>query len=211
MRDIPMFTTEYGIASLFLKNLASNKEAYIRLVDCLDPDKMLKECCDFCRSAGAEKVFASGHDFLKNYEVYTMIIQMTKDNSFPQTDALLFPVQEETMEKWRSIYNEKMRNVPAASQISAYDSKQYLNQGGCYFVHRGGTLLGIGLVSDGQIRVVAAVKPGAGETVVTALAGAIPQDTVKVQVADNNMKAIRLYERLGFIPCGVVETWYKII
>ena len=49
MKDLPLFTTEHGVASLVLKEIPYQKTAYIILRDSLEPEALLKECADFCR------------------------------------------------------------------------------------------------------------------------------------------------------------------
>jgi hypothetical protein len=61
MRDFPVFNTEYGVASLVLKEIPYQGVAYIVVRDTLEPEKLLKECVDFCRVCGAEAVYATGH------------------------------------------------------------------------------------------------------------------------------------------------------
>ena len=58
MRDIPMFTTEYGVASLVLKEIPYRQEAYICILATEQPRELLDECISFCRVCGAEKIFA---------------------------------------------------------------------------------------------------------------------------------------------------------
>ncbi len=211
MRDIPVFTTEFGVASLTLKEIPYKKEAFIKFQDTLDPELLLEECFDFCRCAGAEKVFASGHDFLKKYPLYTSVIQMQCDRqSLKDTDAALFPVQKETLEEFRSIYNDRMQNVPNASYMTSRDAEAFLKEGNCYFVHRRGELLGIGIASGNEIRVVATVERGSGEDIVLALNHCLSGDTVTVETASTNMPAVALYERLGFTATKEISRWYQI-
>ena len=69
MRDIPVFTTEYGVSSLFLKEIPYKSEAYIRIRD-VQPEGFeahLQECVSFCRMCGAEWIDAAGHEYLKKY------------------------------------------------------------------------------------------------------------------------------------------------
>ena len=61
MKDFPLFTTENGVASLILKEIPYRSEAYIVLRDARSAEALLRECADFCRACGAEKVYASGH------------------------------------------------------------------------------------------------------------------------------------------------------
>ena len=79
------------------------------------------------------------------------------------------------------------------------------------WVHRDGKLLGIGSVQDDRIDCVASVEEGCGETVMLALIHALMCDRVVLEVASTNLRAIRLYERMGFIKTAEISSWYKII
>ncbi len=95
--------------------------------------------------------------------------------------------------------------------MSFLDIKKIAGEGNAYFVHRNHTLLGIGLVQDGNIDAIASVIKGAGEEVMLALCSAVQGDTVTLTVADNNLPAVNLYRRLGFLTVEELESWYKII
>ena len=77
MRDIPVFTTNYGVASLTLREIPYKKIAYIRLQATQEPKELLHECVSFCRACGAERVYATGHEFLSAYPLHTEIWEMT--------------------------------------------------------------------------------------------------------------------------------------
>ena len=62
MKDIPLFTTQYGIASLALQQIPHRSEAYVTIRQAEQPEELLRECVRFCRMCGAERVFAAGHD-----------------------------------------------------------------------------------------------------------------------------------------------------
>ena len=128
----------------------------------------------------------------------------------PDTDAALFPVQENTLDTWREIYNQKVAKVPAGAWMTEKAAKEMLVRGGAYFVHREGKLLGIGLISDGVIQWVAAVQRGAGADVVCALIHAATEDTVSLTVASTNEKAVALYEKLGFVKVSEQKRWYLV-
>ena len=67
MLDIPMFTTENGAASLILKEIPYSEAAYIKIHSSQAPEALLEECVSFCRMAGAENIYASGHVILEKY------------------------------------------------------------------------------------------------------------------------------------------------
>lgn len=212
MRDIPMFTSEYGVASLFLKEIPYRGRAHIKIQSSLDPEKLLEECIGFCRACGAEWIDAAGHEYLENYPLITSLSLMTRPlEGLPDMDACLFPMTQETMQQWLDIYNERMADIPNAAFMDSKDGKELLQKGSAYFVHKDGQLLGIGVAAGDFIDTVISVKPGAGETVVRALASVLTEDTVRLMVADANTRAVRLYERLGFVRVKELSRWYLVL
>ncbi len=212
MQDIPIFTTQYGAASLIFKQIPYRGTAYIKFQDSLDPEELLKECVSFCQAAGAERVYASGHSFLERYPIHTTVLRMTcSKDSLPDTDASLFPAQEQTLDQWRTLYNRKMDGVDNSAYLTVADAKQMLSRGNGYFVHRDGTLLGIGIAGGETIDAVISAVPGAGRDVLLALSHACFAETISVEVASTNERAVRLYRSLGFVPSVELSRWYKII
>lgn len=211
MKDIPVFTTPYGVASLILREVPYQQTAYIRLQAAQEPEKLLRECIDFCRVVGAEKILVKESEGLRQYPLYTCVWRMRiMKDSLGETDAALFPVQEQTADEFQRLYNGKIIHVPNAAWMDNADKKDMLSTGEGYFVHRDGTLLGIGRVLGGMIRFLAAVKPGAGPDVVRALAHAATEESVTVEVASANEKAVRLYQRLGFVKTAELSRWYRV-
>ena len=212
MKDFPFFTTESGIASLTLKEIPYTKAAYIKIQDTSDPNALIDECVGFCKMAGAEHIFASNHPYLEKYPIHTRIYQMViLREGLADTDAALFPITEETLEKWRDIYNNRMQKVSNFSYMSIADSKELLQKGNGYFVHRADRLLGIGIASGEQIDAVISVATGAGEQVVLALNHALSGEHAVLEVASTNEKAIALYERLGFLKTCEISCWYRLL
>ena len=212
MQDIPMFTTEYGAASLFLKEIPYRGRAHIKLQSSLEPEKLLAECVSFCRMCGAEWIDAAGNPYLEKYPLITALWEMRCDRAaIPETDACLFPVSEQTVAKWLEIYNTRMADIPNAAYMDAKDGRELLKTGDGYFVHRDGKLLGIGKAAGDFIDTVIAVEPGMGETVVRALASVLTEDTVRLWVASANTRAVRLYGRMGFVKCKELSKWYQIL
>ena len=213
MKDIPVFTTEWGVASLLLKEIPYRGIAYVRIQD-VQPGhtkELCGECAAFCRMAGAEMVIASGKGELEGFPFYASVLVMRLSGFGRElTDACLFPVTERTVGRWREIYNGKMRSVDYAQTLEARDEKKILASGGAYFVHREGTLLGIGWMEGEELRAVASCVPGMGETVVRALLTLSPGDTATLQVASTNTRARRLYERMGFITIGEKDRGCRI-
>ena len=212
MKDIPVFTTEYGAASLFLREIPYRGREHIKIQSSLEPEKLLEECVAFCRACGAEWIDAAGHEFLKKYpRLATLLILQREREGLPQTDACLFPVTEATVQQWLDIYNQRMENVPNAAYMDRADGKALLEAGDGYFIHRNGQLLGIGKAAGDFIDTVISVMPGSGETVVLALASLLTGDTARLMVADTNLPAMRLYERMGFLKVKEASSWYRVL
>lgn len=211
MKDMPVFATENGVASLTLREIPYTARAYIHIRSSLEPVFLLNECVDFCRAVGAQEIFAAGDGVVESYPFHTTVLCMTcRKEALGDTEAALWPVQDDTISQWKEIYNQKAVKVPNAAWMTDADCREMLRSGNGYFVHRDGCLLGIGRASGDEIRWVAACVPGAGADVVRALAHTITADTVTLEVASANKKAMRLYADLGFLPAAELSRWHRI-
>lgn len=210
MKDIPVFTTEHGAAALSLQQIPYTGFAHITIHSTLEMETFLQECVAFCRAVGAQSILACGHDQLGNFPVYSEILQMQMPLPEDFGEACLFPVMPETADKWLEIYNRGMKNVPNAMILSKQQCKELVEKGISYFVHLNGELMGIGIVDGDTIQGVVSCQKGAGETVMKALCGAVFTDVVRLEVAENNIPAMRLYHRMGFVATGVLKTWYDV-
>ena len=213
MRDIPVFTTEFGVSHLIFKEVPYRGIAYIKVLD-VQPgalEEHLRECRSFCRMAGAERIFASGHPDLERWPLHTKVLEL-RGEAWGDRDKLrsLFPVTENTVSRWRQVYNERMRNVDNASTLETRDEAGILASKGAYFVHENGDLLGIGWLEDTKLLAVASVKKGAGERVMHSLMSLVEGASVTLEVASTNLSAIRLYEKLGFLTVGERSGWYDV-
>ena len=56
-----------------------------------------------------------------------------------------------------------------------------------------------------------ASEPGLGETVVQALCSVLTEDIVRVVVAGANGRAVRLYQRMGFLAVRQTDNWFRIL
>ena len=214
MKDFPVFTTDWGVSSLILREIPYRAEAYVHIQD-VQPEgfeEHLKECAAFCRMAGADRVYATGTQLMQAYPEYMSVYEMRGMAWVdPEKMVNLFPVTEQTVGRWRSLMNERLRSVDNAATLTAFDEKKILQSGGAYYIHRSGELLGLGWMEDTKLLLVAAVKPGAGETVMHSLMSLVEGADMTIEVASTNDRAIRLYEKLGFMKVREVVKWYKIV
>ena len=211
MRDFPMFTTEYGVASLVLKEVPYRQEAYIIIQSALEPEELLKECISFCRMVGAEKVFARGHACVDHNPLHCAVYEMRGSVDVNEEKvAHLWPVTQETVAQWRQLMNEKLRPVDNAGTLEARDEREILEQGGAYFVHSSGNLLGAGWLIGQELKLIAAVEPGTGERVFHTLLSVNQPEQIRLEVASTNDRAIRFYEKMGLVKTAEIRRWYRV-
>lgn len=212
MKDIPVFDTDTGVSTLLLKEIPYKQTAYVK-VQSVQPGGLaehLHECVSFCRMCGAERILAQGHPELEGYKVHCSVLQMRLAVPAMEPPAMVFPVTEATVRRWREIYNRRMEGVDNAATLTAFDEKRIVASGGACFVHDCGRLLGIGWMEENALLCLASVEPGAGERVLRTLLTLSDGGSVSLQVASTNTRAIRLYERLGFVTVGETEKWHQI-
>ena len=209
MKDFPVFTSEFGAASLTLRQIPYRGEAYIHLQDFKEEQRqaLIADCAAFCRAAGAERIFvtpASGEPAFR-------ILEMRGVPSLHEEDIEnIFPVTQETVGAWRRIANDCLRPVDFAAMLEKSDEEEILKSGGAYFIHRSGRLLGIGWLQEDCLELIASVVPGEGCHVAETLLSVEPGTGIRLEVASTNQKAIRLYERLGFLPTAELESWEAV-
>jgi len=212
MRDIPCFQTDFGTAGLVLNQIPYTQTAFVHLKDSVDVEGLLTECVQFCVACGAEKVYASGDGCSDRYPAYMQVWELTAPlEAMADTDACIIPVTEQTLDRWLELYHARMLGVAHAAHISQQEGKRMPSEGGGYFVHRDGRLLGIGKAKGDTLECLASTQPGAGEDVVLALCHGLSGDRVRLEVASTNHRAIRLYERLGFIKTNIKRCWYQVL
>ena len=211
MKDIPMFTTDSGVSSLILKEIPYKQLAFIHVQDVqsgqLKPH--LEECISFCRMLGAEKILAKGHEELQSYPLHSVVVEMTLMHDQREPEANLWPVTQESVTKWREIYNEAMGKFDNHATLTFHDEKRIVQSGGAYFVHRDGALLGIGWMDGQELLALVSVIPGMGETVARTLFTTVGSDKITLEVVSDNLRAVKLYERMGFVKTREVSRWYR--
>ena len=201
MKDIPIFTGCDGIATLILREIPYRGEGYVLVRSVFtDLDRCLRECESFCRAAGAETVYFGGNADFSDYPIYASLIErQVLRSQLPKTSAKAVPMCDEM--QWAALYNQKFKAVPAARSCQAPQN--------AYEVYKDGMLIGIGQVEGDQILSVASVKSGCGADCVCALAGLCEGASIRLLCAEQNLPAMKLYDRLGF-SCGErKEVWYR--
>lgn len=213
MKDIPFFTTDYGIASLILKEIPYKGVAFVQVRDVQQAyiKEHLLECIGFCRAAGADRVLAAWDEELEGYPLECAVYQMCLPWTQCEPEDQLWPVTEETVRQWREIYNEAMRPFDNHATLTSYDEKKILSSSGAYFVHSGEKLLGIGWMEEDKLLALVSLVPGMGQRVARALFSTVYAEQIQLEVVSTNLRAIRLYEKMGFIKTAELRRWYRVL
>lgn len=212
MQNIPAFTTDTGVSTLILGEIPYRKVAFVRVQD-VQPGGLrahLAECATFCTMAGAESVLASGNEELSEYPLHSIVYRMAMPLTHREPEAALWPVTQETVGRWRELYNRAMAGFDNHATLTSRQETDIVQSGGACFVHRDGRLLGLGWVQGNELTALVSLVPGMGETVARTLLALIPDDTVTLEVVSGNTRAIRLYQRMGFAITGEARRWYRI-
>lgn len=211
MKDIPLFETPFGIASLILKEIPYRCEAFVRVQSAL-PGKvkdLVQECAAFCCMAGAVKVYATGSDELSLYPLHCNVLNMSCTAHF-DAEGKLIPVTEQNVRQWRELYNDKMLTVDNSAYLTGQMEDEIVDSGGAYFVQDEEQLIGLGWVEEGKLIGIVSLQKGRGAQTVRTLLSAQPSEQVCLEVVSTNHRAIRLYERLGFSVTGIRSSWYTV-
>ena len=211
MRNIPLFTTDAGVASLTLEEIPYKKQAYIRLLDTDQPEKFLAECADFCRMAGAEEIYATGHGYLERFPLHTAIWKMTYAGIMQAPgNVSMVAVVEDTVEDWRNIYNQGMKFVPNAATMTAAAAQKMLQSADGYFVYHGELLIGIGKAKGNTVEAIVSLVPGCGKEIMLSLGSILSGDEIVVEVASENIPAVKLYRKMGFRLDSEISRWHCV-
>lgn len=200
MKDIPLFTGSHGIASLILREIPYRREAYVHLRAAFDSQEaLIRECESFCRMVGAEHTYVSGKGDFTGYPVYATLIERSIFcRNLPKTAARAVPTDE--ADTWLCLYRETFKAVPAAN--SCPEAR------GFYFIEQDGQRIGIGQIEGNCLRSVAALQTGKGADCVCAMAALCEGESLTLLCAEENLPAMRLYDKLGFSRGNVQEVWY---
>lgn len=203
MKDLPLFPCNDGLASLILSEIPYKREAYILVRSVFGSlDGLLRQCAAFCRSAGAEKVYAGGEQDFSAYPVYAHLVERSLEKEkLPETAAVAEKTEDS---RWAELYNQRFRHVHGA--------KTYLvTPENAYFILEQGRHIGLGQLIDGELAAVASLEPGCGEKSLIALARELPGPRIRLLCAEENTPATRLYDRLGFSRDRVKRIWYEVV
>lgn len=209
MKDIPAFTTENGIASLVLRDIPYSKRAYVSIVSSDNIDTLMEDVIRFCKALDTQELLGYGEIFAGRYPLEETVLLMEGPKVNVDT-VVLKPVCEEDAKQFCALYNEKMKHLKTVCLMTLKEANRLICGKQAYFILENDCRIGFGVVTENEIRALAAMTPGTGKKVVCALGRLISGDRIRLEVAGSNTKALQLYDGLGFKCVKVMERWYKI-
>lgn len=216
MKDIPMFTGQYGLASLILKEIAVSGRAYVlvRSVWNGQTHAFLQECRDFCRAVGAQTVYASyENEDLPAVHAYDMLTMETEKAKLPQGKPVkLEPLTPENGEVYLDIYNACFREVIGAASYGKQDLQRLYDKDCAFLAKVDGSYAAVAEISEEGMESIAVLPQyrGSGYDLSLTVLPMVPRKTIRLKVASTNERAISLYRRLGFAQTGVAGRWWKL-
>jgi len=216
MKNIPVFTACGGIATLFLKEIPATRRAYAILQTHTEgmESEQAAACAEFCRMAGAQEVYLScrdgfalplphSHDML----LMTLPREMLRQ---PERPVTLEPLCSETEQFYIPQFNRRFSPVLNAALTSASVLEQAADNGSRHFLLRAeGAYIALGEVRGNELCAIASLSPGWGEDAAWALLAQTEGDPVTLSVCSANIRAMALYECMGFRQTEVLSKWYQ--
>ena len=93
-------------------------------------------------------------------------------------------------------------SVPAAQSTPSLE--------GLYDIFMDGEQIGIGQIKDDMILSLASLRPGRGKDCLCALANRSQSPILRLVCAEENIPAMKLYDKLDFSRGEVKEVWYSM-
>lgn len=217
MKDIPIFTTVNGTASLLLREIPYKSCAYVvvRSVFSSGLEGLLEECAAFCVQAGAERVLASADEPLETlpHDHDMLLLSRSKEGlPPPEMQIELVPVTAENGGSYQALYNRLFFDVPNAATCRRSELEELIARRSGFLALSGGVPAGLGEVSGNELRALG-VSPefrGLGRPLALTLLGRLPGPVLELRTSSRNLRALRLYERIGFRVEQVLSQWYLL-
>ncbi len=217
MKNIPVFTSSYGIATLILREIPWNRTAYVLIQSVWNDQKaaLLEECKGFCRAVGAEQIYASWElEALPAEPAWEMWRMSRKKAGLPRSEkpAALEALTKGNSGEYLRIYNACFRQVPCAASYDQTSLEPLYGEEVAWLAKVDGVYAGVAEISKTGLEGIAVLPEyrGLGYELALAVLPMVPSAELRLKVASTNLRAISLYERLGFTQTGVEKRWWML-
>ncbi len=217
MKNIPVFTSSYGIATLILREIPWNGTAYVLIRSVWNDQKaaLLEECKSFCRAVGTERIYASWElEELPAEPAWEMRIMTRPKAGLPEPEQplTLEPLTKENSGDYLRIYNACFREVPCAASYDRTSLEPLYGEDLAWLAKVEGVYAGVAEISKAGLEGIAVLPEyrGLGYELALAVLPMVPSTELRLKVASTNRRAISLYERLGFVCAETEKRWWRL-
>ena len=220
MKNIPVFMSPGGTASLILHEIPHRAVGYVRLLTVRQLDVLLADCAAFCRDCGAGTVLASrGPEPLEGLpHAHDMLLLRAEKASLPPParPVTLRPMDERNDAIYQRTYNRCFSQVPGALTYDRAEIRRIYDRGQQAFlaVDERENVLGMGELHGSELAAVGVLPEfrgqGTGRELVLSLLERCPGPEIHLTAASVNEAALALYDALGFTVYDCISRWYEV-
>ena len=216
MKDIPLFTSDCGLATLILREIGWSGSAYVLVRSVWNGRVagLLDECARFCRAVDAKQIFACWETAeLPARHAYDMLDMACPKSKLPPGGPVdLEPLTRDNAGDYLRIYNECFRQVPAAASYDKKSLEPLYGEDLAWLARVDGQYAAVAEISKAGLEGIGVLPPfrGLGYDLALAVMAMVPSPEVRLKVASTNARARALYARLGFAETGVSRRWYRL-
>lgn len=205
------------MASLVLREIPYSGAAYVlvRSVWNGQTAALLEECASFCRTAGAQRVYASdGKNDLPAEHAYDMVMLTMPSENLPElTNPIeLEPISAQNGAEYLAVYNACFRDLPGAASYGKKDLQRLIDHSSGFLTRKNGVCAGIVELEKDELAGICVLPEFKGlgyDLALTALHRLEPS-VMRLKTASSNKRALSLYRRLGFGNDTVISRWWLI-
>ena len=216
MKNIPVFMSPAGTATLILQEIPRSGRAFI-LLQTIVPEGLQQLTADakkFCQDCGAKEIFISNaREKLPFSPAYDILILTVQKDSLPAgRPVTLQPLSQENAELYISIYNRCFEGISHAVSYDRSQIRRIKAQDQQAFIacSADGSPAGIGELHGNELAAVAVLPEyrGMGKALTLSLLALCPGPEIILTVASDNQRALGLYEKLEFHVKEIESRWY---
>ena len=228
MNDIPAFTECGGVSTLILREVPYKKTAFIvvRAFDSRSLNEHLQEAVSLCRFAGAKSVFVSAENeelFPEKEPAYKMLRLSAGCCCRHEAELLHEELCEYNMKDYIGIYNSCFADILSAETFTEKKARTSMGTCGrqCRIYYKEGVPAAISdveIADDIAMLNAVAVLPeyrgGCGEAILNNLMAETASKGIRklcVNVMSTNLRALKLYKKLGFEFEKELSCWYRLL
>lgn len=217
MKDIPIFTGQFGIATLILREIPHQGGAYVMVRGTKEGylQAFLEECRTFCVMAGAQWVLATADEPLDFLPHVHDMLELSCPRALlppPSKPVEAIPVTVENGEEFLRCYRLLFRAIPNAATYTQTDLQRILEQEQACLALVDGKTAGIAQWTDGELCAIGVLPEyrGLGHRLALTVFSRMTAEEITLRVSSSNAPALRLYQKLGFDRKRILSRWYAL-